>query len=264
MKRWRRPARPRGAGYTITEVMIVLAVTGAMFAAVAVLLRGRQADAQFIQAVRDLESRIQIVVSDVRNGYYNNEGVGCNPASWTPDFSTPAESGTSTGCVFMGKAMSFLTEGDTDEIRITTIVGKQFKDGSNRLPPATLAEAGTAALPEFQTVTQSFGLKATSVRLIGDSNKTDRGSLAFLNDISGSGGSANAIRLYYVKNSASTGAVASAGVDSAFNTTANYEEITNGVMICVVGSNGKVGEITIGASGDQSSTNVWIREDNCA
>lgn len=240
----------------------MLTVTAAMFATVAVLLRGRQADAEFVQAVRDLESRVQTVVSDVRNGYYNTEGTACNAASWPPSFSSPAaESGTNTGCVFMGKAMSFLSQGDEHEIRITTMLGRQYKAGANLERTTSLADAQSVAVPNFQTTRQSYGLQVTQVRVIGEN--TDRGSIAFMNDLSGSVGSSNTVRLYYVNNTAFPGAAAGATVDSALDTPANFVLVTSGIRICVKGANDKVGEVTIGASGDQNSTNVWIREDNC-
>ena len=60
------------AGYTILEVMIVMTVTGALFATTALLLSGKQAQSEATQSVRRLESELQLVASEVGNGYYQN------------------------------------------------------------------------------------------------------------------------------------------------------------------------------------------------
>lgn len=133
--------RPRG--YTIIEVMIVLAVTGALFVSAAVLIAGRQQRTQFEQAIREVHSQIQQVETEVRHGYFPSRGnFNCTvTGGGSPSFSAVAAGqGTNEGCIFLGKAIQFQVQGtDPEEFRVMTIAGRQqTTDGQ---PVSSLDEA---------------------------------------------------------------------------------------------------------------------------
>src|SRR5438874_1617208 len=65
-------ARSRSAGFTIVEVMIVLAITGLLFLSAAALISGKQNQAAFDQAIQQLQSQIQQTMNEVSVGYYPN------------------------------------------------------------------------------------------------------------------------------------------------------------------------------------------------
>ena len=98
-----------GAGYTILEVLIVMAVTGVIFMATILTFGGRQATTEFTQGVRDYESKIQNVANDVYSGFYPN-GYQCtaNPGT-APHIDAapvPGRSGANIGCISLGKVIA--------------------------------------------------------------------------------------------------------------------------------------------------------------
>jgi hypothetical protein len=96
-------------GYTVVEVMIFLAVTAGLFVAVATTFRGRQAEAEFSTASRDMESRLQDVINDVSTGYYSNPGnFTCTNSAGTPSFGTSStQQGKNDDCIFIGRVAQF-------------------------------------------------------------------------------------------------------------------------------------------------------------
>src|SRR4051812_35553772 len=93
-------------GYTIIEVLIVLAVTGVLLASALRLISGQQARTEFSQSIRDVQSQINDVMNNVSSGYFATGGkVGCTTSSSGPTLSsTPPSggSGTSKDCILIG------------------------------------------------------------------------------------------------------------------------------------------------------------------
>ena len=126
-------AKPGSRGYTIIEVMIVLAVTAGLFLAAAIMIGGRQNRTAFEQAVRSIQSQIQQVINEVAVGYYPNRGdFRCTATATGPQFSAgSAGVGTNSGCVFVGKVMQFGVAGTDPEQFVTyTLAGLQKKAGA--------------------------------------------------------------------------------------------------------------------------------------
>lgn len=128
----------QGAGYTILETMIFLAVSAAMFVSAMAFINGRQGRTEFSTAVRDFESSINDLANDVSNGYYANATAAGRPfycsisgsAIAIKDDKTTDQQGSSQGCIFIGKAIQFRSSstGDSQYV-IMTLVGKQYKQG---------------------------------------------------------------------------------------------------------------------------------------
>lgn len=109
----------KGAGFTIVEVMIVLAVTGALFISAAVAISGRTNRTQFQQAINQITDVIRQNINDVSVGYYPNSGnLACSSDGTTitlkPNASGQNTQGTNSGCVLLGRAMQFSPSPTTD------------------------------------------------------------------------------------------------------------------------------------------------------
>ncbi len=118
-------------GFTIIEVMIVLAVTGVLFAAAVILLAGKQQKTQFTLAANNIAIQIQQTAGDVTNGYYPNLGdFKCNNGQ--PNQITNSNSqGTNYGCIFLGKIMQFGMQNLPSTVNIYTLLGNQTADGQS-------------------------------------------------------------------------------------------------------------------------------------
>lgn len=141
-----KSAQPNG--YTVLELMIVIAVSASMFITVAIAFGGRQQQIQFTQAVRDLDARIVDTINDVSTGYYGNSGTIKCTVDATSATARPAVDGTvaaatadsqgsSDDCVFVGKAIQFapLTSTDPgtpqpDFINIYNVIGRRKNSGA--------------------------------------------------------------------------------------------------------------------------------------
>ena len=108
-------------GYTIVEVMIVLAVSGIMFLIAAQFINGKQEKAAFTQGSNDMASKLQQVVQDVTDGHYSDVPLTCTVsgsgvgATISVTTTSSGEQGTASDCVFLGKIVSFYdTSGGTN------------------------------------------------------------------------------------------------------------------------------------------------------
>lgn len=111
MQRGRQPG-----GYTIIEVMIFLAISGLMFVLAVYFVQGKQATAQFTQAMNGINTSVQQVINDVADNNYNPANLTCtitaitSPLSFTTSASNNAQ-GTNLGCVFLGETIQFGVRG---------------------------------------------------------------------------------------------------------------------------------------------------------
>lgn len=247
------------AGYTILEVMIVLAVTGSLFFSAALLLGGRQAQTEFTQSVRDYESKLQSVASEVSSGYYPS--VSClAPASGRVVIPSGASgSGASTGCVFLGKVLNL----HADNTEIITVLGRQFS--SRTIDVKTLAEAlpvkvANATVDVTETYTHKYNMRP--IRILPLSGAGAFQAIAFIHQLAG--GAA----MYASSDTGSRSVLLYAITGDAANNTSTSQSITidetslirqaNGVRICLEGGNGKRAEITVGARGTETATDVLL------
>jgi hypothetical protein len=172
-----KPLSFSNKGYTFVEVMIFLAVSGALFASATSLIGGRQKSIRFSEAMRDVESKVQSIVADVSNGYYPNyKNVNCTATGGGPTFSsgsTNAEIGQNQDCVLLGKAIQFSPNNKPNTFSVYTIAGnnkftelisgKQF-----RRPVQSLVEAHPKVVEGIAGITQEYildggvDLKSTS------------------------------------------------------------------------------------------------------
>lgn len=115
-------------GFTIVEVLIVLAVSGAILLSAIILVNGRQNKTAFTAAINDVQSQITQTINDVTNGYYpNSNNFVCS--NGTISVGNNGQ-GTNQGCIFLGRAMQFAVQGTSpQQVEIYTIMGKQLTAG---------------------------------------------------------------------------------------------------------------------------------------
>jgi prepilin-type N-terminal cleavage/methylation domain-containing protein len=198
--------RNRG-GYTIIEVLIVLAVGVIIFFAAIALFAGKQGKTEFSQAMRDVESQMQSVVNDVGVSVFPNSGdFDCTLSGGKPTLSTTtADTGTNQDCIFLGKAVVADSEADPDQLVVYTVLGSRVSGGSivTSVTESDILDANPVPFtingpgPDLtETYTIPFGAEVISAktdldfgpnaqtRLVGFYNGqqsgTDQGSLSLL------------------------------------------------------------------------------------
>lgn len=142
-------------GYTIVEVMIVLAVSGVMFVIAANFINGKQAHTAFNEGANDLVSSLQNVIQDVTDGHYSDVPISCTAAdptnpgtSITPlaGVAGPSVQGTNSQCVFLGKLVHFYGPPSTRATHINI-----FSLAAARNITGSLPQPGVAAIPTLTT-----------------------------------------------------------------------------------------------------------------
>lgn len=129
---------PASLGYTIVEVLIFLAISGFMFVVAAVLVSGKQANAEFRQGINDINTQIRGIVNDVASGVYpalpdgyRCANVGGVVAIQAIGAGGTVEQGANNSCVDMGKVVQFMANGDGLSYYVYTVAGlRQNTDGS--------------------------------------------------------------------------------------------------------------------------------------
>ncbi|HTH72242.1 MAG TPA: prepilin-type N-terminal cleavage/methylation domain-containing protein [Candidatus Pristimantibacillus sp.] len=195
----RRCSTPRG-GFTIIEVLIVLAVTGALFLSAALMISGKQAQTAFDQSIREIQSQVQQSLNEVGAGFYpNNNNFKCAVAGvgQPPTLSAAAvNQGTNSGCIFLGKAIQFgVGSNDPDRFSTYTIAALQ-NFGSCATEPACLAAAkpvvvapsnpshNTAGYPDNSNDEELHnGLKAVRAWYNNGAGDVEIGAIAFVSSL---------------------------------------------------------------------------------
>lgn len=168
----RRPrgGRPRlvhraqlAGGYTISEVMIFLAVSTALFVLVASQINGQQTKSDFTQTARNFESRIQDLANDVSTGYYNNNNNFSCTASpgTTPSINPPVAGqtqGSNTGCILVGQLIRMAPDSPTFDI--VPLAGTQKTNAGGQIREVQdIFEANPVAI-DPASVTETIGYGA--------------------------------------------------------------------------------------------------------
>lgn len=121
-------------GYTITEVMVFLAVSSAIFFMIAGTFNQRIRNNDFMTGAREMESMLQDIANDVSTGHYNYPGnLSCTAGVSGPEFAEApggGEQGTNAGCIFIGRFIHFdVEESDGKYMNIYTVAGLRKKGG---------------------------------------------------------------------------------------------------------------------------------------
>lgn len=280
-------ARSFGAGFTIVEVMVVLAVTGGLFLAAAIMISGRQNQTAFDQAIQNVQSQIQAAIDGVAVGFYPEKGsFSCSAGGGgAPPNLTIASSGqgTNSGCIFLGQALQFQLAGsDPEEFVGYTIAGLQQGCAStseatclDQAEPATVAPGSTHPAPNYpdNSVAEELQNGLTTVRMWYNNGAGDVeiGAVAFtysLADLNagdfGSGGptSVNAVAVAGTAlGSTSEATVEAMNGDGGNGIATGVINPSGGIFICFdSGGTNDWGIIQIGGGGRELSVNLRIKD----
>jgi len=263
----------RSKGFTIAETLVVLAVTGALFAAIVVTLSGRQQQTQFDQSIQEVKSQIQQVINDVAVGYYPlPANFSCVATLSGPSFSAGSTNqGENSGCIFLGKAIQFGVAGSSPEqFNVMSIAGLQRTTTGDEVTTYAAAKPNTVApstsSPSNPDATETkmleYGLTTCTTFC---SSGAPVGILAFVNSLASySSGSivsgSQQVNVIPVTGSALglTKAAAAQKINTALAT--STVNPAAGVNLCFVsGSTNQSGLITIGSKGRQLTVTLNIK-----
>lgn len=256
---------PNG-GYTIIEVMIFLLISSALLGSTTIMLSGRQERTRFTNGVENFDQKFKDILNDVSTGFYpSNESFTCKLTGPVgseviafPPLGGPAELGTNTGCLFLGRATQ-LTPGTNYDTY--TVVGSQ-KGTSLANAKATLLGAGgnpgvisSNKLDADLQIVKTVSLTDSSRQVLGIAMISEFSQTAAVtNKVTG-----NAANITLYEILAPGTFLANAGKDDPAMKPAD-----NGVLVCLqqggVSGNGRKAAIIIGGNGQQLSTETKIDE----
>ncbi|MCA9329679.1 type II secretion system protein [Candidatus Saccharibacteria bacterium] len=127
-------------GFTVVEVLIFLAVSGALAVSAMLFVSGMQNKTQFNQASNDFLQQVDMTINNTTNGYYaGSDNIKCqrDPSGNIKITDTLTKRGTNADCIFLGRAIKLDLNSDT--YTIYDIAGLR-KTGSNK-EVTSLAEA---------------------------------------------------------------------------------------------------------------------------
>jgi len=134
----------RPLGYTIIEVMIVLAISGVMFAIAADFISGKQAKTAFTEGTNEFASQLQAVIAQVTDGQYSGVPYTCTVTGGVLNITTGVgQQGTQSDCVFLGKFLHFYEPNNKPAYEIFSLAGA--RDGTQLYCPISCT--GTPVYP---------------------------------------------------------------------------------------------------------------------
>lgn len=268
---------PNRNGYTVIEVLIVLAVTATLFVSAAIMIGGRQNRTAFEQAARNVQSQIQQVLNEVAVGYYPNNGdFTCTATATGPQFGAgSAGVGTNSGCVFVGKVIQFgVTGTDPEQFVVYTLAGLQKRAGSNTeavnrtesQPKVVAPTTSNSSIPD-RSVTNKLDNGLTTYRMWYDNGAGAQyiGAVGFMQSFAkytGSdinSGAQNVHTVAVAGTSINAGKAATAEAINANFPTSPFDT-SGGVFICFVsGATDQSGLISIGGNNRNQTVSLDIK-----
>ena len=117
-------------GYTIIEVMIVLAISGVMFAIAAIFISGKQARTAFSTGSNELNAQLQAIITQVNDGQYSDVNFKCSadPITGAITITLPSptdQQGSRYQCVFLGKMLQFNYANDQTQYAVFSMAGQR-------------------------------------------------------------------------------------------------------------------------------------------
>lgn len=262
-------------GFSIVEVMIVLAVTGALFVSAAIAISGRTNKTQFQQSINQITDQIRGTINEVSVGYYANMGnFGCSSDGSTLTIKAgAAEQGTNSGCVFLGKAIQFGVPGTDPQQYVTHAIAGIQRDANgdeiqtlSAAKPAVIYPAAPQLNAPDDSVKSTLQYGLTVSKMYYDDNENNKiGAVAFVSSLGSYNGSdlksgSQQISLVPVKSTSLNSAIAQAAKDINLNLPGSPVAPAKGVQICFdSGSTDQSGLVTIGGgNGRQLSVSLKI------
>lgn len=243
------------------EVMIFLAISGVMFLMAVNLVSGKQAKAEFKQSMNQVNSEIRQSINDVGNGLVPSSNFTC-----TADGSgakPTIDSGTNTGCVFIGKVLHFRVNGTNDlGYNLYSVAGRQYVNSATdgALVSNLVQAKPTTILPITESKTLKWGARFTRITSSGTNINgvgffsTFGRSLTGDNQQSGS----QSVQVVPYTGAANISAASMAPIIDNGTTDANVVANPNIVLCFDDGGGNQRGMLTIGGNGQRLTTEIAI------
>jgi prepilin-type N-terminal cleavage/methylation domain-containing protein len=197
----------KSLGYTIVELMIVLAISGLMFLIAAIFINGKAQSATFKAGVGQLTSQIQDVLEQVSDGKYSDVPLYCDPLS-SPTFAQVDTNNLSQGqganshCVFLGKIVHFYelntTSPENYEVFSIADQGVDSNGDQSVLFPLSGSAGAVQGLTLQSVVPQHLDISEIKVSLPDGTMDANAYNFGFYQNGSGVG-------LFYLNNLDNTG-----------------------------------------------------------
>jgi prepilin-type N-terminal cleavage/methylation domain-containing protein len=272
-------------GFSIIEVLIVLAVTAGLFLSAVFMLSGKQRQTEFSTALREAQTQLQQTISEVSAGFYpTQENFDC-AASISGPVITPGTTnaqGENSGCVFLGKVIQFGVSGTEPEEFATfpvaglqrmggVITGQEVQSLTDARPKVVAQSAFNTTAPDSSIQPRYLRAGLTTKWVRNADGGGDLGAVGFISSLAQyTGGKINSgsqvVNLMPISGT-------SVGMDhlamaNAINTNLAGSAVnpTNGVQICLVSAGtAQSGLVTIGGGGRQLSVKVSVKDnDSCS
>lgn len=149
-------------GYTIVEVLIVLAVSSFMFLIAANFINGKQEKTAFTEGTNDMVSNLQKVLEDVTDGHYSDIPLTCTVSGDALRIVTGGTGqGTNKDCVFLGKLVHFYSASGGPNVNYDV-----YSLAAARAISGSLPNAQVASVPDLtttSTINQNLEVKSMKV-----------------------------------------------------------------------------------------------------
>lgn len=275
------------SGFTIVETLIVLAVTGILFASAAIAINGRQNKTEFATSINNAQQAIQEIINQVSTFVPNSKTFNCTSTGiGHPTIAVGANGeGTNYGCVFLGKVLQFSPDAaGNGNYNTFTIAGNQRDASGNEvtklIDAAPIAVAPTTAdgtLPNITTsATFEYGLNAGWIKykLPGntgsayDGNSASVGFITSFGSYSGTylNSGSQQLSMYIINgsNPGDSAAVTADTIDKVVGVSNNFVAVSE-VDVCLnSGTTPQHGTIVIGGGQKQLSVSLVIGNGACA
>ncbi len=275
--RIRRPLGVNKNGYTIIEVLIVLAVSSILLVAAIFTLSGQQRKTEFDQAIHDIETQINDTVNDVTTGFYpNTDNFNCDGGGLAPVLTPGSNSqGANKDCIFIGRVMHFGEQGSGGEnYNIYTVVGKRQTAGRdvtsfNETHPTAIAKTVSSppSFPEsIEKKSLQYGLKVIKMYYTTGITNTDIASVGFFATLATGGNMQTgtfAVDLIPIPSALDSASTQIAGAINGLDNN-SVKNPDGGVTICFEsGGTAQHGIIKLGSNNRQLTTDLAIRNGGC-
>lgn len=269
----------KNKGYTIVEVMIVLAITGFMFVIAAVFINGKQGQVEFRQSVTDLNNQISAAINDVANGFYpSGQAFSCTATPGSSPvlayMSPPPEQGSNNDCILLGKMLHFTTAGSvTPYLEVISVAGNRLDSTNQPVQKIELSHPtaiiDTVNTPAKYDATAKYSLEnGSTFSTVKEydssgglrSNDYGFGIFSNLNSAAAGGGMASGgrtISLYGFDpaSSLTSSSATEADASNAIGYLKNSDQIDKAIICLQNGSHQAF--ITIGGSGKLTTDITW-------
>ena len=124
----------RVGGFTIIEVMIVLASTGALLLIAMTVIGGQVASTSFQTSSRSFATELQNIANQVTSGQYIYNNFSCSLSGGAATISTVngLSQGQNVGCDFLGKNIYIPSLNGSNTIKIYSVAGPSANTISNK------------------------------------------------------------------------------------------------------------------------------------